>query len=82
MDKTDLAALGVDPDYQRQGLARMLMPYDLERADEDGLPIYLGSSVEATSVYPRLGFKVKGEAVRLNDRYTMPAMIRPAKGRR
>ncbi|KAK4547829.1 hypothetical protein LTR36_010548 [Oleoguttula mirabilis] len=72
-----LAGLCVDPDYQRQGIASLLMEGGLRQADEDGLPIYLESTPEGVHVYPRLGFETCSELVLVDyGGHTVKLMIR------
>ena len=54
-----LFALGVLPDYQRQGIGSSLIQPILKRASEDGLPCYLEARTEeAVSFYQKNGFEI------------------------
>jgi len=58
-----LAMLGVDPDWQGQGIGEALMRPVFERADSDGVPCYLEApTIENVRYYQRRGFAVVGEA--------------------
>jgi ribosomal protein S18 acetylase RimI-like enzyme len=57
-----LAMLGVDPEWQRQGIGEALMRPVLKSADRIGNPCYLESPTMAnTRYYQRRGFRVVGE---------------------
>ncbi|GAB1726200.1 hypothetical protein NU195Hw_g5286t1 [Hortaea werneckii] len=71
-----LAACGVDPDYQRQGIAGALLREGLEQADAQGLPAYLESTPEGAFLYPRLGFETLEVIEMLDGRYRTSIMIR------
>lgn len=56
--------VAVDPEFQRQGVGKLLMEEALRIARQAGLPIYLESSREAVRLYEGLGFRrIKGEKV-------------------
>lgn len=58
-----LAAIAVDPDYQRRGLGARLIAPGLERADAEGRPAFLETTrPSAKDWYERLGFAVLTEA--------------------
>ncbi|EKD12040.1 uncharacterized protein L3040_003181 [Drepanopeziza brunnea f. sp. 'multigermtubi'] len=48
--------VGTDPRYQGRGAGTMLTKWGLSAAEKDGLPVYLESTVAASSLYRRLGF--------------------------
>ena len=48
--------VGTDPKYQGRGAATMLTKWGLERAERDRVPVYLESTLNAVSLYERLGF--------------------------
>lgn len=48
--------VGTDPKYQGQGAATMLIRWGLERAEKEGVPVYLESTLNAVSLYEKLGF--------------------------
>lgn len=59
-DHWHLGPIGVDPNYQGQGLASRLIRPMLERTDAEGMPIYLdANSEEAVAIYEHFGFQVK-----------------------
>lgn len=52
-----VALMGVDPAYQRRGIARAMMEYALARLDERGCPVVLLDATEAgAALYEQLGF--------------------------
>lgn len=60
--------IGVDPDFQGQGLASKLIRPMLERIDAEGLPVCLETNTEENiAIYERFGFEVK-------ERADMPGM--------
>jgi len=56
-----LAPLITWPDWQGRGVGRYLLDEGLERAEKEGLPIYLESEDTARAVYLRMGFKAVGK---------------------
>ncbi|XRM36518.1 hypothetical protein ABZX51_000017 [Aspergillus tubingensis] len=52
-----LDALITHPDYRRQGAASMLIQWGCDRADQDGIPIWVDSSQEGARIYERFGFR-------------------------
>lgn len=59
-----LAQIGVEPAFQRQGIASRLLRPMLARADAAGLPCYLETENAANvAVYQRYGFQVVAEDV-------------------
>ncbi|OJI84649.1 hypothetical protein ASPTUDRAFT_531471 [Aspergillus tubingensis CBS 134.48] len=52
-----LDALITHPDYRRQGAASMLIQWGCDRADQDGIPIWVDSSQEGARIYQRFGFR-------------------------
>lgn len=81
---TDLAAVGTNPKYQKQGAASMLVAWGCERADDNHLPTYVEATPIAQGVYTRHGF-VKVDQLRMSlDKWKQgdfcnACMIRPAK---
>jgi len=71
-----LAALAVHPNYQRRGIASMLLKWGLDAADRDGLPLYLEASQSGKPVYSRHGFIEVASATFFDDTYTISAMQR------
>ncbi|TVY42845.1 Allophanate hydrolase [Lachnellula subtilissima] len=51
-----LTFIGTHPDFQGKGAATLLTKWGLERAKQDNVPVYLESTVAASSLYRRLGF--------------------------
>jgi predicted N-acetyltransferase YhbS len=57
-----LAMLGVDPQWQRQGIGGALMRSVFETADRDSVPCYLEApTIENMRYYERRGFRVVEE---------------------
>lgn len=53
--------LGVRPDSQGKGLSRAVMQPVFDRADRDGVPVYLETVPEANvAIYRKLGFELVG----------------------
>ncbi|KAK3114163.1 hypothetical protein LTR53_007802 [Teratosphaeriaceae sp. CCFEE 6253] len=75
-----LGALGVDPSHQHRGLARRMMQIHLDRADSDGLPIFLETSLHVAPFYRRMGFESRNEFSIAGGRYTVVPMVRPPRG--
>lgn len=76
----DLAALSVDPSYQRRGLATALVKAGLDRADVDNLPTYLEATPEGALLYPRVGFQKMAEHDFFDGNFIVEFHIRPAGG--
>lgn len=47
----------IDPAHQRRGIGNKLLSTVLQKADEEGLPASLTSSVESHGLYLKLGFE-------------------------
>lgn len=74
-----LMFVGVDPQFQGNGLGDSLIKPVLKRADGEGVPCYLDSgNPQNLSFYHRLGFEVAAEIV-LPDGPTVWAMVRRPK---
>lgn len=59
-----LNELGVDPPFQGKGYGSSLMRYMLKKIDEQGLPVYLETSLEKNvKYYEKFGFKLIREAL-------------------
>jgi ribosomal protein S18 acetylase RimI-like enzyme len=57
-----LQVLGIDPDYQGQGLASRLVKPMFERLDTEGMPCFLETqAAENVTLYEHLGFRVAEE---------------------
>ena len=55
--------MAIDPDYQGKGLGKKLVSSIVEKADQLGLPSYLGTQNPTNLVfYGKMGFKVIKEA--------------------
>ncbi|PWY75984.1 acyl-CoA N-acyltransferase [Aspergillus sclerotioniger CBS 115572] len=52
-----LDTLLTHPGYQRQGAGSMLIRWGCDRADHDGLPIWVDASPEGAVLYQRFGFR-------------------------
>ena len=59
-----LNELGVDPPFQGKGYGSSLMRYMLKKIDEQGLPVYLETSLEKNvRYYEKFGFKLRKEVL-------------------
>ncbi len=73
-----LAAIGVVPDRQGEGIGARLLAPMLARCDRLGLPAYLESSNSRNvAFYERLGFAVTGEVRTVDERVALTLMWRP-----
>ena len=59
-DTPGLNFVATDPSYRRRGAATQLLQWGIERSKQEGVPIYLESTVEAGPLYEGLGFVLKG----------------------
>lgn len=57
----DLDMLGTHPSYNGKGIASMLLKWGLNRADNDGVPVFLSASPAGKPMYERRGFRVVWE---------------------
>ena len=58
-----LGPIGVDPMRQGEGFASKLMRPMLDRADAEGLPVFLDTNTEENiALYEHFGFRVKERA--------------------
>lgn len=74
-----LSLLGAHPDWQRQGVGTQLLHVGFERADHDGLGVYLETETEANvAYYQHQGFGVRTEWDVGADGPHMWGMWRPA----
>lgn len=55
-----LLTLATHPDYQRKGIASMMIRWGINQARESGVPIILFASPMATPLYETLGFREVG----------------------
>ncbi|KAJ5766135.1 Acyl-CoA N-acyltransferase [Penicillium nucicola] len=74
-----LDMLAVHPSYQGRGLASRLLKWGLERADREGVEVYLSSSPEGRPVYEKYGFRFL-ESSSPFPGYEQVCMLRPVKG--
>jgi len=75
-----LAAVGVDPARQGEGLGSAMVKEGLRRCDADGLPAYLEcSNPRNIPLYERHGFEVIG-VIQPGDYPPLYPMLRPARG--
>ncbi len=78
-----LAALGVDPDRQRQGIGAALLRLVLDRADADRTPAYLETATARNVLlYERHGFDVVEELILPRTDIRGWLMLRPPSGHR
>ncbi|KAJ2992466.1 hypothetical protein NUW58_g2159 [Xylaria curta] len=52
--------IGVDPKFQRRGVARKLMTWGIEKSKEENLPVFLSSTPAGKPLYLDLGFRTVG----------------------
>ena len=55
-----IALLGTHPLYERRGAATQLIKWGCERADVEGLPCFVDSSITGHPLYRKLGFRDVG----------------------
>lgn len=55
-----LTFIGTDPLHERRGAASLLLQWGLQRCNQDNVPAYLESTVDAAPLYERLGFTSVG----------------------
>lgn len=73
-----LAAIGVVPDRQGEGIGARLLAPMLARCDRLGLPAYLESSNSRNlTFYERLGFAATGQVRTVDERVALTLMWRP-----
>ncbi|KAJ5900014.1 Acyl-CoA N-acyltransferase [Penicillium taxi] len=73
-----LDILGVHPSYQGRGLAGKLLRWGLERADEQGVEVYLNATPSGRPVYAKHGFQALDSFSPVPD-YEQLNMIRPSR---
>ncbi|KAI9696899.1 MAG: hypothetical protein M1820_007974 [Bogoriella megaspora] len=71
-----LASLLTHEEYQRKGVAKLLLNWGIEQADRDGADIYLESSPAGLPVYKKFGFKPEGGFVMNNSDYALLSMLK------
>jgi GNAT superfamily N-acetyltransferase len=52
-----LSLLSTDPDYQKKGLATILLNHVFDLADAEGRKVYVESTMAGHPVYERFGFR-------------------------
>lgn len=57
----ELSCLVVDPAFGRRGLGSQLIEWGQQRAEEDGVPVLLGASLQGKALYTRKGFTEVGK---------------------
>ncbi|MEN8615050.1 GNAT family N-acetyltransferase [Dehalogenimonas sp. THU2] len=73
-----LDLIAVDPKFQGQGFASMLLRPMLHRLDNDDMPCYLETqSLRNVEMYRRFGFELKETAVIPGTNFPLFAMLRP-----
>lgn len=58
-------------------MASQLLKWGLERADEEGVEVYLSASPDGRPLYEKNGFQVLGEPFRPFEGYQQVNMLRP-----
>ena len=58
LNRTDLDILGTHPTHHGRGIASQLLKWGLERADRDGLEVFLSASPVGRPIYEKKGFRV------------------------
>lgn len=79
MSYIDLDMLGVHPSYKGKGLGSKLLKWGLERADAEGLEVYLSASPEGKPLYEKFGFRIV-DTYSPYPGYVQSAMIRAPNG--
>lgn len=76
-----LSVIGVEPEFQGQGIGSMLMQPMLEQADHQGLPCYLDTHQESNvRLYQRHGFEVAERRQLAGHPIPVYAMLRRPRG--
>lgn len=77
MDHWHLGPIGVVPDHQGQGYASRLIRPMLDRADAEGMPVYLDANQdEHISLYEHFGFQVKERVDMPGGNFWNASMVR------
>ena len=76
-----LAALGVDPDAQGQGVGAALMRAGLDRCDDEGAHAYLECVEHLVPYYKRFGFEPRGPIAMPDGAPSQVGMWRPGRTR-
>lgn len=77
--KADLEVLATTSEYQKKGLGSKLLEWGIEKADAEGLELYLDAGKEAQHLYEKFGYV---EQISARDPKAGGApMLRPAKMR-
>lgn len=72
-----LEVMATHPECQRRGLASTVVQWACERADGEGVEVYLDASMKGRPLYERFGFVA--EVDRMDSESTSVPMRRPAK---
>lgn len=56
----DLEIIATHPAHEGRGFASLLLRWGLQKADDEGLPVFLSASPTGRVVYERRGFRVVG----------------------
>ena len=80
----DLEIVGTSPKFQRKGAGSKLLQYGCERADKQGVEVFLESAPDALPLYQKFGFRtaasmhtlIKFEQSPEGEIYTETFMIR------
>ncbi|KAG9230101.1 acyl-CoA N-acyltransferase [Amylocarpus encephaloides] len=70
-----LEVLGTHPDHQRKGFASRMLEWSSERADREGLEIYLDASAKGKPLYEKYGFR--GQEDLMDAETKSVPMLRP-----
>ncbi|KAJ3545046.1 hypothetical protein NM208_g2706 [Fusarium decemcellulare] len=52
--------IGVDPKFQRRGVARLMIAWGMQRSDKEQIPIHLSATPAGQPLYASLGFQTVG----------------------
>lgn len=55
--------LGTHPDYRCRGAASVLVAWGCEKADRDGVAVYVDASEAGAALYQRFGFENRSDPV-------------------
>ena len=69
-----LEVMATHTDFQKQGLASTVVKWACERADREGLELYLDSSLMGRPLYEKFGFVA--EMDKMDSKSTSPPMRR------
>ncbi|PVH97773.1 acyl-CoA N-acyltransferase [Periconia macrospinosa] len=57
----ELSQIYVTPEFQKNGIGRLLVEWGVKQADEEGCPVYVRSTSDAKAFYEKLGFEIRGK---------------------